>query len=444
MHPTRAVIACLLSLPALLACPLRAADLLDVYQLARQQDARFQAQQAEYLATEELQPQALSALLPQVNLSGQYGREELDISRETEIGVLGDQSASFDTHGYSLRLDQVIYDHALFVQLRQTRPVIAQARAELDAASQVLILRVSTAYFEVLAARDNLEFARAEKEAIVRQLEQARKQFEVGMIAITDVKEAQAAYDLAIAQEVAAENRLATTREALQVITGELPQELSDLGERVPLVLPEPADIDAWVATALEQNLQLMAARLATETASLEVDRRYAQHYPTLDLFATKTNEDTGGGIFGAQETDDEIVGIQLNVPIFSGGFVTSNTREAQFLLEQTRELQELQRRRTIRQTRASYMNVVAGISQVKALWQALESNRAAADAARAGFEVGTRTSLDVLLALREQFRTQRDLARARYNYLLDTLRLKQAAGTLTAEDLVALNAWLS
>lgn len=436
-------LATLLCLPTLAASPLYAADLLDIYQLSRRQDARFQAAQAEFQATEQRRPQALSALLPQLNFDAQYAREKLDINRERSNDLPQSRSGSFNTDGYSLRLDQVIYDHALIVQLRQTGTTIAQAQAELDAAAQALIVRVSAAYFEVLAAQENREFARAEKEAIARQLEQAQKLFEAGIVATTNVKEAQAAHDLAIAREVAAGNRLAVSREALRVITGELPQNLKQMGQRFPLITPEPADIDAWVATAIDQNLQLTAARFASETASLEVARLRAGYYPTLGLFAAKTNNDTGGGIFGARETDDEVVGIQLNVPIFSGGFVTASTREASFLREQAQELLELQRRETVRQTRASYLSVIAGISQLKALWLARESNRAAANAVRAGFDLGTRTSLDVLLALRDLFRTQRNLSQARYNYLLDTLRLKQAAGALTAEDLVALNAWL-
>jgi outer membrane protein len=447
MHLARLASASIGILGFAAAAPIHAADLLDLYQLARQQDARLQAAQAQYQAIEERQPQALSALLPQVNLSAQYGREELEIDRDAgdDPGVIPTSaSGSFDTYGYTLRLDQVIYDHALVAALRQASSSVAQAQAELEAVAQALVVRVSGAYFNVLAAQDNLEFARAEKQAIARQLEQAQRRFGVGVIAITDVKEAQAAYDLAIAQEVRAENTVLVSREALQVITGDFPKALKTFSDRIPLITPEPADMDAWVATAVDKNLQLLAAQLATETASLEVSRRRAGHYPRLGLFAEKVENDTGGGLFGAQHTDDEIVGIQLNVPIFSGGFTSSATQEARFLFERAQRLQELQRRQTIRQTRASYMNVIAGISQVKALWQALESNRAAVEAARAGFAVGTRTSLDVLLALRERFRTQRDLARARYDYLLDTLRLKQAAGTLTAEDVVILNAWLS
>jgi outer membrane protein len=442
MHPGNPLLVRLVGVSMLAVLPAQAEDLLDIYQLAAREDAQLQAAQADFEATGEFRPQAVSALLPQVNLSGQYARQELDSTRTLD-GVVDTRSGSFTTEGYTLRLDQIIYDHSLVVQLRQADSSIAQARAELHVITQALVLRVSEAYFNVLAAQDNLDFAIAEKEAIGRQLEQARERFEVGMIAITDVKEAQAAYDLALAQQVGAENQLAVSREALQVITGQLPGGLRKLRARIPLLTPVPADVDQWVATAIKRNLRLIAAQFATETASLEVDRRRAGHYPTLGLFAEKAENDSGGGVFGATETDDEIIGLQLNIPIFSGGFVTSSTREASYLFEQAQDLQELQRREAVRQTRASYLNVIAGISRVQALRQALESNRAAAAAAQAGFEVGTRTSVDVLLALRETFRTQRDLSRARYNYLLNTLRLKQAAGTLTGDDLVKLNAWL-
>ncbi|MGH8500903.1 MAG: TolC family outer membrane protein [Gammaproteobacteria bacterium] len=442
MRPGNPLLVGLIGASMLTALPAQAEDLLDIYQLAAREDAQLQAAQADFAATGEFRPQALSALLPQVNLSGQYARQELDSTRTLD-GEVDTRSGSFTTEGYTLRLDQAIYDHSLVVQLRQADSSIAQARAELDVIAQALVLRVSEAYFDVLAAQDNLDFAIAEKEAIGRQLEQARERFEVGMIAITDVKEAQAAYDLALAQQVGAENQLAVSREALQVITGQLPGRLRKLRDRIPLLTPDPADVDRWVATAVKRNLRLIAAQFATETASLEVDRRRAGHYPTLGLFAEKAENDSGGGVFGATKTDDEIIGLQLNIPIFSGGFVTSSTREASYLFEQAQDLQEQQRREAVRQTRASYLNVIAGISRVRALRQALESNRAAAAAAQAGFEVGTRTSVDVLLALRETFRTQRDLSRARYNYLLNTLRLKQAAGTLTGDDLVKLNGWL-
>ncbi len=429
----------------------RAADLLDIYQQAIAQDARLSAAQAGFQAAKERRPQAVSALLPQLNLAGQYAREELDSTQEFDIddnpttdAVLQTQAGSFNTDGYTLRLDQVIYNHALILELRQSGASIAQAQAELDAVAQSLIVRVSEAYFDVLAARDNLEFARAEKNAIARQLEQAREQFEVGIIAITDAKEAQAAFDRALAQVVDARNRLVLTREALRVITGEMAANLNPLGGALPLISPKPANIGAWVATAVRKNLRLLARQFATEAADFEVGLRSAGHYPSLGLFAEKSENDTGGGIFGASQIDDEVIGIELNVPLFSGGLVSSRTEEASYRLEQARDLEELQRRQTVRQTRASYLSVIAGISQVTALRRALESNQAATAAARAGFEVGTRTSLDVLLALRELFRTQRDLSRARYDYLLDTLRLKQAAGILSVEDLVALNAWLS
>lgn len=439
MSPTARVPAILLlGLSISAGEPLYAADLLDVYQLAVRQDARLKAAQAGFQASEELRPQALSALLPQVSGNAQYSRENLEINTQG----FGSESGTFNSRGYSLRLDQVIYNHGSIVRLRQSSARIARARARLGAVAQALIVRVSEAYFNVLAAEDNVRFAVAEKKAIYRQLEQARQQFQVGMIAITDVKQARAAYDLAVAQQVSAANRVAVRREALLVITGQLPARLAQVQRRIPLITPKPADISQWVATAIRQNLQLIAAQFATEAASLEVSRRRAGHYPTLGLFAEMSNQDTGG-IFGAQETDDEMIGIEVNVPLYSGGFVSSATQQASYLFAQAQQLQAQQRRETVRQTRAAYLNVMAGISRVKALRQALVSNRAAANAARIGFKVGTRTSVDVLVALRDMFRTQRDLARARYRYLLNTLRLKQAAGTLMVDDLSVLNTWL-
>ena len=436
----------LVAIVCLAAAPLaQAENLLEVYEIARQNDPQLRAAEAAYIAALEATPQARSALLPQINFNYQVNDREQTISDST--GVLPNGTTDSENDGWALRLDQSIYNHQYWVALGQAGDAVAQAEAQVQAARQDLVLRVAQAYFTVLAAEDNLAFAQAEKEAIARQLEQTQKRFEVGLIAITDVKESQAQYDLAVASEIAAINLLDNAREALQVLTGRYIENLSPLGEHMALAKPEPLDIQAWEDTALENNLLLRAARFATESARREVARQRAGHYPTLDLVATYGETEYSNaqlaGTTSDYNSEDTVISIQANVPIFSGGRTSSLTSQARSQFQQAQENYELQRRQTMRDTRASYLNVLSEISRVNALEQALISTRTAAEATQAGFEVGTRTSVDVLLALRETYRAERDYAGARYTYIQNTLRLKQAAGMLSRDDLEAVNTWL-
>ncbi|SEQ27327.1 outer membrane protein [Ectothiorhodospira magna] len=423
----------------LATAPVQATDLMEIYRTALERDAQLRAAEAQFRATLEQRPQARSLLLPQIE--GSAGHAYTDTNR-------GGASFDYRATSFELSLNQNLYDHRNYVALRQADLGIAQATAVRDAARQDLILRVAEAYFGVLAAQDNLSFAQAEKDAIGRQLEQAERRFEVGLIAITDVKEAKAQYDLAVAEEIAALNRLDLAGEALMVITGQFHEDLALLSDRMRLVSPEPGHMDAWVHSALEANLALIARRFGTEVAAEEIKRQRAGHYPTLGLSASYTDRDfhnAPGGQMASNFLDsrDTQVGIQLRVPVYTGGRTTALTREARESFDAAREELELTERQTVRQARSAFLSVNAGISRVNALAQALESTRASFEAAEAGFEVGTRTAVDVLLELRQVFRAERDYAEARYAYLLDTLRLKQAAGTLGEDDLLAINTWL-
>ena len=415
-----------------------AADFQEIYQLALKQDATFQAAQHQYLAARETKPQARSFLLPQVTLGAGYERTSEKVKRSSQPTLDSD----FNTTTYGLNIGQVLFNRELFISLDQADTSVAQAEAQLEAARQNLIVRVAEAFFNVLAAEDTLRFSEAEKDAIGRQLEQAQKRFEVGLIAITDVKEAQADYDNAVASEIAARNALDIANSALSVLVGQSPGELNKLSERMPLVIPNPENADQWRDKALEQNLQLIATQLSTENARLEIKRARAGHYPTLDLTAGANETDIDGGFFGARDTRDLSIGVELNLPIFSGGLVRSKTREAKAGFDEAQELLTQQRRDTAKQARDAYLNVISGISQVKALRRAVESNQAAAEATQAGFDVGTRTSVDVLIALRNLFSAEREHAIARYNYVVDTLRLKQAAGSLSVKDVSTINRW--
>lgn len=416
------------------------ADLWRVYQIAVESDPQLAAAAAAFQAVQEARPQSRAALLPQVSADANWTRTKTDVI-ERQLGSTGD--FTYNTKGYSLTLNQALFRYGAWIQYQQADTRIAQAEAEYGSTQQALALRVSQAYFNILAARDNLQFAQAETEATRQRLRQTEQRFEVGLSAITDVHEARAGYDAAVAQEIAAQNQLDVAREALREITGISFEELAPLEEDIPLVAPEPADIERWVETAVDHNLELLAAAAATKLADQEIENQKAGHYPTLDLQAQHSRNDSDAPTFGSEQEDNTLT-LQLSVPLYQGGFTSSRVREAYYLYNRAQEQLESQRRATVSQTRQAYMNVVAGISQVKARAQAVASAQTALEATQAGYEVGTRTIVDVLAAQRELFRAKRDYAQARYDYILSTLNLKRAAGTLVADDIREINAWLA
>lgn len=419
-----------------------AEDLLEIYRLAVESDPQLRAAEAGNLAAQEVRTQSRAALLPQINAGADYTRHESDLQDSTNPQAnLG--TSEYDSNGYGISLKQSIYHHEYYVQLKQADARIAQANAEYEAAKQGLILRAAEAYFNLLGAQDSLATAEATKRAISQQLNQTQQRFEVGLSAITDVHEAQAAYDLAVAAELAAQSQVDNARENLREIIGRDPVALAALKEEVPLLPPEPAEINQWVETAQKQNLPLQAREAAARAAREEISRRKAGHYPTLDLIGNHNYSDNMDSPTFGSKGSDTTIGIQLNVPIYSGGLTTAQTREARALYTQAQEALEQQRRATVRETRNAYLGVTTGISQVQARKQALASAQTALEATQAGFEVGTRTIVDVLDAQRVRFTAQSDYLRARYDYLLATLRLKQAAGSLSMTDIEQLNTWL-
>lgn len=425
---------------ALASTPSFAEDLLSVYKLALQNDSQFRAAQADYRAQLETKTQSIAVLLPTVSLSANYTEHD---DENITAGVT--TPYEYKTNSYNLNLTQPLYRHANFVGLSQADAQVAQAEATFENSKQDLILRVSTQYFAVLAAKDDLAFAKAERKAISEQLIQTHQRFNVGLIAITDVHEAQARYDQAVARAIVAENTLAISRETLREITATNHRALAPLSTKHPLVKPEPSDIQQWVKTAKAQNALLIASQKTVDVARDEVSRQRASHYPTLDLTANHSYTDFGNGapLLGEREQNDTSISLQLNIPLYQGGLVNSRTRAAAYRLTQAREKFEQQKRATERQTRNSYLSVIANISQVKALKQALASSTIALEATQAGFEVGTRTAVDVLDSQRELYGARRDYAQVRYNYVLETLRLKLSAGTLSVLDIEQLNPWL-
>ena len=405
----------------------QAENLLEVFEFALESDPDFLATGAEHRAAQEITPQARAELLPSARLTFESRwneRQRRDDSRSDSLTI--------DIGHPIYRLDRRI-------ALDQADSRLARADALYAAARQDLMVRVAERYFRVLAAKDELSFAGATLEAFEQQLAQSRQRFEVGLIAITDVEEAKAGFDLSRAQLIAAENALDIAHEALRETTGEYQEKLAPLAE-LHLVTPEPADIDKWTEIALERNLRLLAARHDTEIARKQIGRVRAGDSPTLDAVGSFGLRDTASG-FG--ENRHANVGLRLTIPLYNGGSVLSRTRESRHLHQRALDVLERERRRAQRETRDAYLGVNSGISRVNALEQAVRSSETAAEAIEAGFQVGTRTSVDVLDAQRDLFRARRDLSEARYSYILNVLRLKRAAGTLSEEDLRLVSIWL-
>jgi len=422
----------------------RAEDLIAVYKLARENDPKFQAAQAVYLAEREKLPQARAGLLP--TLSARASRDRNTNETVTDGFIFGRPSAQFkySSSEYSLNLSQPVYNAAIFTGFSQAKTDVRRAEAEYAAAAQDLVLRVAQAYFDVLLAQDNLEFSHAEKFSIQRQLEAAEGRLKVGLATLTDVNDAKARHESAEAQEIEAENNLQDKREALRELTGSLSGALTRLGANMPLVTPVPAGIDQWVGKSLAQNYSLIAKREAAVSAREEIRRQRAGHYPTLDLVGTRTRNDADGSVSGPGiRTDNTVIGVQLNVPIFQGGLVSSRTGEAVHRYDAAQQEFEATRRATERAARTAYLGVKGGTAKVTALVQAVAAGESALAAKTEGFAAGINTNLDVLDASRDLYRARRDLSSARYDYLLNLLRLKQAAGILSETDLAQINGWL-
>ncbi len=440
-----------------------AADLLEIFQLALQSDPRLREAEANRLAALESKPQARSSYLPQFTADAQLLDQETNgantfltlvedpnTGNEVPVTINTSQESDADITQWQLQLTQSVFRWDRWVQMQQADKTIGQAEVDYQLERQNLILRVGEAYFDVLAARDTLASEQAAKEAIKRQLEQAQTRFDVGLIAITDVYEAQAAYDQAVAAEIQAKRTLATSRENLREITGEYSEGLLAPGDELPLVSPDPASENSWVETALDNNLSLVSSRFGVEIAKDDIRVQRAGHYPTLDLVASRTRFDrdstqTNNGVSGPSDVDQFSDTIQLNlsVPVFSGGATSSRVREAVYRHRAAKERLERVARETERLTRDSYLGVISDISRVNALKQALASSETALRATEAGFDVGTRTTVDVLDARRELFRAETNYQRSRYDYILNVLRLKLAAGSLSGDDIIQVNRWL-
>lgn len=446
---------------ACIAAPQASAeDLLDIYQRALQSDPQIREAEANLLANSELRPQARGLLFPQINATGSETRSESGgVQAFPQTLPNGDvvqvvtpfESKNVESTFWQLQLRQTVFRWDQFIGLQQADKRVAEAEANYEGAQQGLMLRVAERYFDVLAAEDSLEASEANKTAIAKQLDQAQKRFEVGLIAITDVQESQAAFDQAVADEIAAKRALANAKNLLAEIIGGSTGDLAKPGQTVPLTPPTPADEEQWVQQALEQNLDLLASRISADIASKEVSSRRSSYMPTLDLVVSRNSNENeqeqsnNGAPFQDffSSSDQDSISLQVNVPIFAGGANSSRVREAVYLHRAARERAQRIARETERLARDSYLGVLAEISRTKALEQALKSSEVALEATQAGFEVGTRTTVDVLDAQRQLFNARTQYLRARYDYLLNVLRLKQASGSLQVQDLERINSLL-
>lgn len=443
-------------------------DLIQIYQQARQADPTLAIADANKGSVGEGVPQARSFLLPQIGGSISYNhddnkansigpQETFDSAGNPIFGLEpGGTTAKTRTRPAQIQLTQSIFNWTNWERLKVTREQAASADSSYDAASQALFVRTATAYFGVLTAQDQLVFAQANEKALGRQLDQAEQRFQVGLSAITDVHEARANHDSAVAQVIQAQNNVDNARETVTQIIGKDFGELKKLRDQLPLEKPTPAELQAWVDMAVKQSPLIAAAQHTVDAAEHNIGLQRAGHYPTLSASIVRTDTPSWGsssqyiggvGAFGPFHsntiTGDTLVGVTLNIPIFTGGLVSSQVRQAVFQRDSAQDQYELQRRQTIADTRNAYRAVIAGISEVEATKQAVISAQSSLEATQAGFEVGTRTIVDVLLSQQTLFQAQSNYSQARHQFVLSGLQLKQAAGTIEGKDLEAVNALL-
>ncbi len=414
-----------------------AEDLLAVYQVATANDPNLRAAQATRDANLEARPLAQSQLLPYVAIvgDGYYN------SRDVRSSNLGSYRDDFPSGNIGVQLTQPLYRKDLLIQREQADDQVARAYVDYTTAEQDLIVRVTEAYFDVLAAEDTLTFSEANLKAIGRQLDQARQRFDVGLIAITDVDEAKARYDQSRAELIVAQNDLDDAKESLAEITGQPIGKLAELEPGVVLRPPDPASLDEWTAMALATNPGIISAKYDAEIAKKEIERQDAGDSPAVDLVGSY-NVARSDAQFGS-DIDDALVGLQLSLPLYTGGGVAAATRQARYQYQAAQEVLEQRRRAVQTQVRNAYRGALATMSRVEALEAAVVSATSALEATEAGFEVGTRTLVDVLNRQSELFRARRDLAITRYAYILNLLSLRQAAGTLNYQDVERANTWL-
>jgi len=445
----------------------QADTLWEIYLQALDNDPQLAADRAAYRAGLEAKNLGRSALLPQVNASADYTKTRTESDSITQnfienqlVTGTSTGDSDVDSHGYGARLDQAIFDLPAWFGYKQGKTVSEQAAAEFSANQQDMMVRVAAAYFDVLRAHDVLEAALAEEEALAKQLEQTQQRFEVGLTAITDVYDSRSAYDSAVARRLTAQDDLLSNFDALSVLTGRNHDVVAPLQPNFTVAAPDPADRASWVDFALANNFTLKAARLSADASRYNARASAAEHLPTLygalaydkgyregDRNGTTTFPGFGSFSTGSpidDETETKIAAITFEMPIYSGGRLSASRREARNLAFQSEDIRNLTERNTIQDTRTLHRAVTTDTSRVEAREQAVISAKSALDATQAGYEVGTRNIVDVLLAQRTLALAKTDYANALYDYILNTLNLKLVAGLLAPEDLQQLDASLN
>lgn len=434
------VVAALLA-SAFLSLSANATDLLQIYQDALANDPQYASARSSLTAGQEKSVQGRAGLLPTIGLSGSDTRSRVESQPDI---ANADRNFTTMTNSWSLALSQPLFRWANWQQYEQGKLSVVISEAQFAQAKQDLIVRVGQAYFDVLAAQDTLATLQAQKVAISEQLASAKRNFEVGTSTITDTHEAQARYDLATAQEFAAQSDLQVKRSALQQIIGKEAGELATLKAGVKLNSPQPAAVNEWVSSAEKQNFNVVASEVAVEVAKREIERNRAGHYPTLDLVASTGRTATGGASStGTGVVKPTTIGVQWSIPLFAGFAVDSKVKEAVALQEKARNDLETNRRSAAQGARQAYTGVTSGLAQVKAYEAAEISSQSALDSNKLGYQVGVRINIDVLNAQQQLYTTRQNLAKARYDTIMNGLRLKSAAGTLKEEDLSEVNTLL-
>jgi outer membrane protein len=424
-----------------LSASARGEDLLQIYREAVTNDPAIASAQANWQATQEAVPQARAGLLPAASATGGASGNQYDAVIKTDPKT--DISHRYGQYNATISASQPLFRYQNIVALDQAKQQVAQSNDVLELARQDLILRVATAYFDVLLAQFSVELADSQKKAVVEALAQAKRNFEVGVATITDTNEAQAKYDQIVAQEIATKNDYDNKVTALRAIIGRYPKELKRVGPGLVPVPPDPDNLQYWVERSRTDNLNVKVADKNYEIATLQIDKAKAGHYPTLDLVASYGYINSAGATASVGFTNystQGIIGVQLAVPIYQGGFVDSTVRQAIALQDKARQDLEFARRTAFTLAQTGYTGVVSAVASVRAFEQAVLSAESAYQSNVLGQEVGVRTFLDVLQVQQNVYSTRRDLAQAYFNYLIGVLRLKSAIGTLSDTDLEDVN----
>lgn len=429
--------ACLLSVTNAYAEPTDTP--LTIYQLAVNNDPEIKAAYATLKAEEEKINQSSGALLPNLRLIGEVATNHEDVDTDGIAANTGE--SHYGSYDFTLELKQPLYRKDLFEEKSVTEANILAATAEYKAAQQDLISRVLDRFFKSLAAYDNKGFSIAERSAIQEQLTYTQKRYKIGKTTVTDYLEAQAAFDLADAQVIIAQDLLADSLDAIEEITGTPPNKLAQLGDNFSPITPNPLNIKYWVEEAEKNNPTLIAARYEVESAKHEVERFKSGHHPKLDVVAKYGTQETGGR-FGDSNIDSASLALQLDFPLYSGGQVNSRVKESLSELNRTKEEMLRIHRSVIRETNKAYRNTVTALNRIKALEVAVKSTKTAVKAIKSGYKAGIRTNADLLRAQRELYKAKLDFAAAKYQYTANYFQLKNITGQLTKKDIELINKW--